>query len=70
VPAIGFGLAWFGYAVGLLGWCKVKGYTTGFGDLVRPGKAFVWPPPGGAAASSSSASSTATAAPSGTVGSV
>ena len=55
MPAIGFGLAWLGYSVALLGWCKVKGYTVGMGDLVRPSKAFVWPPPGGAATTATTA---------------
>ena len=46
MPAIGFGLVWFGYALGLWGYCKVKGYSVGFGQLVRPSKAFTWPPGG------------------------
>lgn len=31
--AVGFGVIWFGYAVGIYGYCLVKGYAVGFSDL-------------------------------------
>jgi hypothetical protein len=46
VPAIGFGLAWVGYTLMLLGWGKVKGYPVTVADLVVPGRLTSWPPPG------------------------
>ena len=43
--AIGMGVAWFGYAVGLYGYCLAKQYQVGFLDLVSPTGQISWPPP-------------------------
>lgn len=31
--AVGFGVLWFAYAVEIYGYCLVRGYAVGFGDL-------------------------------------
>jgi hypothetical protein len=44
--AVGFGLIWGGYAVGLWGWCLLQGYDITFGQLVSPLHSYsqAWPP--------------------------
>jgi len=46
MPAIGFGLLWMSYTVGLYGYCTWKGYDVTWSQLIRPSKALTkWPPP-------------------------
>lgn len=70
MPAIGMGLAWFGYSLTLWGYCLVRGYNVKFTDLVNPVHPYSgkWPPPAnipigdilpGQAASTSASSSPA-----------
>jgi hypothetical protein len=48
VPAIGFGVVWFGWAVTSWGYCLVKGYPVKFTDWINPLHPYsgAWPPPG------------------------
>lgn len=41
--AVGFGVLWFAYAVGIYGYCLVRGYAVGFGDLFHLSGG--WPSP-------------------------
>jgi hypothetical protein len=43
MPAIGMGLAWIGYTVGLWGYCLVKGYDVTIVQLANPVKPYAWP---------------------------
>ncbi|AGS73936.1 hypothetical protein [Streptomyces collinus] len=46
MPAIGMGLLWGGYTLLFWGFCKIKGYDIGLGEIVIPGKwDGHWPPP-------------------------
>lgn len=46
MPAIGFGLLWSGYTLLFWGWCRIKGYDIGLGQIVIPKKwTGAWPPP-------------------------
>jgi hypothetical protein len=42
MPAIGFGLAWAGWTLGLWGFCLVKGYDITLGELVNPAHVLNW----------------------------
>ena len=44
---IGFGLAWFGYALAFWGHALVKGYNLSFAQVVSPVSFYrgAWPPP-------------------------
>jgi hypothetical protein len=44
MPAIGMGVLWAGYAVGLYGYCLIKGYDVTFGQLIDPRSSVSWPP--------------------------
>jgi hypothetical protein len=63
VIAIGMGLAFGAYAIGLWGYCLTRSYNVTFGDLWGP----VWPGGGAKAASAGKASGTTQAAESGLV---
>jgi hypothetical protein len=47
MPAIGIGVAWFGYSLTLWGFCLIKGYNVRFTELINPVKPYSgpWPPP-------------------------
>lgn len=45
MAAIGFGLVWLGYGVGLWGYCLAKQYAVTPGQLFLPGQSISWPPP-------------------------
>lgn len=47
MTAVGFGVAWLGFTVGLYGYSLVKGYDLSFGQLVHPKNYYKgsWPPP-------------------------
>lgn len=66
--AVGFGVIWFGYAVGIYGYCLVKGYAVGFSDLFHLSGG--WPNPKQKSTNSTSSGSKTTtpAAPTGTLG--
>jgi hypothetical protein len=51
--AIGLGLAWAGYTIGMWGYCLVRDYNVTITDLFRA----TWPGPGGAAAGPGTVSS-------------
>ena len=42
MPAIGFGLAWAGYTLGLWGWCLLRGYDVTLGELANPVHILNW----------------------------
>jgi hypothetical protein len=46
VIALGFGIIWVGYAVGMTGYCWVKGYDLSFREIVFPTGFYTgaWPP--------------------------
>jgi hypothetical protein len=46
VPAIGMGLGWLGYALGLWGWSLLRGYNVTLGQLMSPLHPYAgtWPP--------------------------
>ena len=65
MTAVGFGMAWLGYAVGMYGYVLVKGYNVTFGQLVHPKNYYqgTWPPgpiPAGATWPTGTASATST----------
>ena len=61
MPAIGFGLLWLSYTVGLYGYCTWKGYDVTWSQLIRPSKALTkWPPPAKQAAASTASTSSGT----------
>ena len=65
--AVGFGVIWFGYAVGIYGYCLVKGYAVGFSDLFHLTGG--WPNPKQKSTNTSTGSKATTpAAPTGTLG--
>jgi hypothetical protein len=47
VPAIGMGLGWLGYSLGLWGWSLLRGYNVTLGQLMSPTHPYAgaWPPP-------------------------
>ncbi len=47
MPAIGMGLGWLGYALGLWGWSLLRGYNVTLGQLMSPTHPYAgaWPPP-------------------------
>jgi hypothetical protein len=47
VPALGMGISWFGWSLGLWGYCLIRGYNVKFTDLINPLHAYSggWPPP-------------------------
>lgn len=46
MPAIGMGLGWLGYALGLWGWSLLRGYNVTLGQLMSPIHPYAgaWPP--------------------------
>jgi hypothetical protein len=46
LPAIGMGLGWLGYALGLWGWSLLRGYNVTLGQLMSPLHPYAgaWPP--------------------------
>lgn len=46
MPAVGMGIAWFGYGLGLWGFCMVKGYNVTLAQLLNPVSPYraTWPP--------------------------
>jgi hypothetical protein len=46
VPAIGMGLGWLGYSLGLWGWSLLRGYNVTLGQLMSPAHPYsgAWPP--------------------------
>lgn len=72
MPAIGMGLGWLGYALGLWGYSLIRGYNVTLGQLMSPLHPYsgAWPPaaipntqvlPGKQQATQSTASTTAAA---------
>jgi hypothetical protein len=47
MPAIGMGLGWLGYSLGLWGWSLLRGYNVTLGQLMSPVHPYsgAWPPP-------------------------
>jgi hypothetical protein len=46
MPAVGMGIAWFGYGLSLWGYCLVKGYNVTLAQLLNPVHPYhaTWPP--------------------------
>jgi hypothetical protein len=46
LPAIGMGLGWLGYSLGLWGWALLRGYNVTLGQLMSPTHPYSgsWPP--------------------------
>lgn len=42
MPAIGFGLAWAGYTLGMWGYCLVRGFDITLGELANPVHILNW----------------------------
>ena len=61
--AIGIGLVWGGYTLGLLGWCMITGRNVSIRQLVD---FTTWPPASPAASGSAAAAPSATSTGSGT----
>lgn len=56
--ALGLGVVFFGYWVGLFGFASLRGPGVGFVDLIVPGRTVNWPAGGSGADSSGVATST------------
>ena len=42
MPAIGMGIIWGGWTLGLWGWCLIRGYDVSLGQLVNPVHQLDW----------------------------
>lgn len=42
MPAIGFGLAWAGYTLGMWGFCLIRGYNITLAELANPVHILNW----------------------------
>jgi hypothetical protein len=42
MPAIGFGIVWAGYTLGLWGYCLIRGYDVTLGELANPVHILNW----------------------------
>lgn len=42
MPAIGLGIVWAGYSLGLWGYCLIRGYNVTLGQLLDPRNTVTW----------------------------